>query len=850
MRLLQLISWPYLRRHLLRTALTVAGIVLGVSVFVAMHTANQSVLAAFSQTIDRIAGRTELQVTAGETGFGEDVLEIVQSAETVGVAVPVIEAVVESDLPGQGTLLVLGVDMTGDRSLREYDLEGSDEEIIDDPLIFLAQPDSLIVSRELADRHDLAIGSTLPLRTAGGAQPFTVRGIMQPAGLATAFGGNLAVMDVYAAQKMFGRGRTFDRIDLAVAPEATVAGCQEALTARLGPGFDVQPPAARGRQAETMLAGYTVMVSISSAFALFIGMFIIYNSFAIAVTQRRSEIGILRALGATEGQVRRLFLAESAVLGAIGSIAGLGLGIVLARAIAGTMGALASDLYGVARQAGDVATQPVVLALAFGAGVATSLVAAVVPARDASRVDPVQALQKGRHQGYSAEASRARVLLATAAGVLSMACLAATELRPLFYAGYALAIAAAVLLAPLLSSALARALRPLLGALRPVEGALAADSLIQAPRRTSATVLALMLSLALVIAFGGMARASYGSVVEWMDTSLNPDLFVMPSPRLDLRTSRFPATMAEEIGAVPGVARVQRFRNGRINLGGVPVMAVAVEMESVAETARTKPVAGRAPEMYQRAGAGEGFIISDSLSERLRLRLGDALEIAAPHGTIRLPVVGIIVDYTDQQGAVFMDRRVFVRYWQDDSVSDFRVYVEPGAGIAAVRQRILDRYAGKRQVFVLTSDESRSYVLRITDQWFGLMNVQVAVAVLVAILGIVNTLTVSIADRRRELGVLQAVGALRGQVRRTIWLEALAVAVLGLVLGCVLGAVNLYYVLDIVQRDVAGLRLDYQYPVATALVLVPAILGAAFAAAILPAESAVRASLVEALEYE
>src|SRR6478752_737805 len=149
MILLRLISWPYFRRHIVRTLLTTTGIVLGVAVFVGMHTANQSVLFAFKQTVDRIAGKTELQVTSGETGFGEDVLDKVQSASTVRVAVPVIEAVVDSNLQGQGNLLVLGVDMTGDRSLRDYDFDSGDEAIVDDPLVFLAQPDSLIVSDAL-----------------------------------------------------------------------------------------------------------------------------------------------------------------------------------------------------------------------------------------------------------------------------------------------------------------------------------------------------------------------------------------------------------------------------------------------------------------------------------------------------------------------------------------------------------------------------------------------------------------------------------------------------------------------------------------------------------------------------
>jgi putative ABC transport system permease protein len=140
--------------------------------------------------------------------------------------------------------------------------------------------------------------------------------------------------------------------------------------------------------------------------------------------------------------------------------------------------------------------------------------------------------------------------------------------------------------------------------------------------------------------------------------------------------------------------------------------------------------------------------------------------------------------------------------------------------------------------------------VKVASQWFGLTSVQVAFAVLVAVLGIVNTLTVSITDRRRELGVLRALGAGRGQIRRTIWIEALAVATLGLILGCVLGAVNLYYILQIAQKDIAGVRLDYAFPFPTALTLVPIMLSVGFVAALWPAQVAVRGSLVEALEYE
>ena len=850
MILLRLISWPYFRKHVLRTMLTIAGIVLGVAVFVGMHTANQSVLYAFASTVDRIAGKTELQITAGETGFEEDVLEKAQSAASVRVAVPAIEAVVDTNLAGQGNLLVLGVDMTGDRSLRDYDLDSADESAIDDPLVFLAQPDSIILTKQFTEKNHLAVNDTIALGTVLGQRKFTIRGVMKTGGMTSAFGGNLAIMDVYAAQRMFGRGRTFDRVDIGIKPGHTIVEAEQELQALLGNGFQIEPPSGRGQQFEAMLSAYSMMVNISSLFALFIGMFIIYNSFAIAVTQRRSEIGILRALGATRAQIRWLFLGESAVTGVIGSIGGLMFGALIARGIAASIGTLIGDVYGVAQHADDVSTSPALLATALAIGIATSIVAALIPARNAARVDPVQALQKGKYQSLSASENRWRLVLAAIGGVLSAGCLVFSEVRGAFYLGYGLAIAVALLLSPILSVALARALRPLLKWIRPVEGALAADSLIQAPRRTSASVAAVMLSLALVVAFAGMARASYDSIIGWMEIALNPDLFVMPSQSIVIRTIRFPESMYKELAAVEGVERVQAVRDARIVFRKTPIMVVAVDVKSVSETAGRAPTEGNAEDMYRRTAAGEALMVSDNLAQLQHLHVGDILEVPAPYGTIRLPISGVILDYSDQQGAVLMDRTLFQKYWHDDTVNVFRVYLKPGVQMPDVRQRILEQYAGRRQVFVLTNAELKGYILKITDQWFGLTSVQIAVAVLVAILGIVNTLTVSITDRRRELGVLQAVGGLHGQIRRTIWIEALAIGTLGLILGFALGAINLYYILQIVQRDIAGMRLDYLFPTTVVAALIPTILISAFIAAIWPAESAVRGSLVEALEYE
>src|SRR5207248_1091471 len=175
------------------------------------------------------------------------------------------------------------------------------------------------------------------------------------------------------------------------------------------------------------------------------------------------------------------------------------------------------------------------------------------------------------------------------------------------------------------------------------------------------------------------------------------------------------------------------------------------------------------------------------------LHMGDIVELPAPEGLLALPIAGIVRDYSDMQGSVFIDRTVYTRWWNDETANVARVYVKKGENVAEVRQRVVDALAGHQRLLVLTNREVRDWIMKLLDQWFALTYNQIAVAILVAVLGIVNTLTVSITDRRRELGVMQAVGGLRSQIRHTVWIEALSIGVVGLVLGTGLGAINLYY---------------------------------------------------------
>ena len=742
------------------------------------------------------------------------------------MAVPVIEAVMNPQTKSQANILILAVDMTGDRSLRDYALESGDESFIEDPLVFLAQPDSIMITREFAAENDLKSNSELTLNSMDGPKKFIVRGIMKSSGLTTAFGGNLAIMDVYAAQKIFGRGRRFDRIDVAAQEGLDPAAVQVQLEGVLGAGFQVEPPSSRAKQFESLSSVYGMLANITSLFALFIGMFLIYNSFAIAVTQRRSEIGILRALGATRRQIQVLFLAESA------------------------LGGLVGEVYGVAQKAEEVSSDPRLLVGAMVLGVVTSLIAAWIPARNAARVDPVQALQKGRFQLLTAGENRTRRWLAFGLLCFVGVSLAFGHGRLIFYAGYFAAIFAGVLLVPTLGLWLARGMRPLLKAIWPVEGTLAADSLIQSPRRTSGAVTALALSVSLIIALGGMTQAAYASIEEWLRVALNPDMYLAPTQNFTDRSFRFPAELSSEVEKLPGVRRIQAVRIVRLPMDGEPVMFVALDVSSVTQEARLPIVSGDGPTMYRDAAAGKGVIISDNFALMHNRKRGDILTIATPSGALEMPVLGVVVDFSDQKGSILLDRSVYETYWKDTSSNVIRIYLQPGVTVGQMRERIAAQAGTRFRYFVFTNEDLRSYILRITDQWFGLTYIQIAVAVLVSILGIVNTLTVSITDRRRELGVLQAVGGLRRQIRGTIWLEAVLIGAIGLILGCGFGAVALYYALETSARDLSGMRLAYGYPFRTVLTLIPIILGSAFLASLAPGEAAVRGSLVEALEYE
>jgi putative ABC transport system permease protein len=226
------------------------------------------------------------------------------------------------------------------------------------------------------------------------------------------------------------------------------------------------------------------------------------------------------------------------------------------------------------------------------------------------------------------------------------------------------------------------------------------------------------------------------------------------------------------------------------------------------------------------------------------------LRLNAPAGAFDKEIVGIVEDYSSEKGAVFLDRALYKRYWNDSAVDFLDVTLNPGIDRATFKTELQRALKDEHRAFIYTNEEYKRWVVNLIDGFFVLNYMQMAIAILVAVLGIVNTLIISVAERKRELGVLRAIGGLKSQVRKMILLEAVALAIVGLITGATAGALNTYFLVRIAAMMIAGYTIPYRFPLWLILVTLPLVLLIALAAAWWPARRAVNLNVIEAIGYE
>ena len=847
--LLSTLSLSYATRNKAKTFLTLLGVVVGVATFSAIRGAQSTLVGGIRSTVDRMAGKAQLQI-AMEGGVPEELTETIRELPGIRSQSPVIEQVVVPERGELGSILVLGVDLLGDREMRDYSFEGDDADL-DDPLLFLAQPDSVAVARPLAKRAGLKIGDPLVLKTSRGLRTVKVRGLMTPKGFAEAFGGNLIVMDVFAAQDLFARGRRFDRVEVRLADGTTLEEGTRTIEKAVGPAYRVETPDRRGAQLEKLITNFVAGFNISSGFALGIGTFLIFNSFAVAVNRRRRDIGTLRSLGATPRQVMLLFLVEAAVLGLVGGVLGLLAGASMSQSFLKLMEQTSEQVFGIINASeahidGTLAVQSVLL------GLFASLVGAWEPSRAASRIPPTEAFAKGSFQAKRGPLSKPRVIggLALFGAAIAFTFRPPFGGNPLILMVMGLCVASVAMLASPASQALIDRVAPFAARISPVAGRLAADSLMANPRRTSGTVIATTISIGFVLGLGGYMGSTKASMLRWMHDVLTSDLYVRASANFTNPDSRFPASFREELAALSGVRSVESYRGMRITVDGEPAMLGTIEVPLMMKRVKHDFLQGNDESMLRGLSERGEVGVSDNFHRLHRAGVGDKVTIATPSGTVSFPIAAVFRDYTNDRGTIFMDRSVFLRYWKDDRVDTYDVNLISGADIGKVRDEIRVLVGGRMPALISTKREFVSEIGKAVDAFYSLVRITVFLALGVAFLGIVTSLLISVAERTREIGILKALGAVRAQIARSVALEGVALAVVGYVLSLPIGLLIAYFMETTVAEVFAGWRMPHQTPwgllteLAIALPLVSAL------AAFVPARQAARTKVTEAIEYE
>jgi putative ABC transport system permease protein len=361
---------------------------------------------------------------------------------------------------------------------------------------------------------------------------------------------------------------------------------------------------------------------------------------------------------------------------------------------------------------------------------------------------------------------------------------------------------------------------------------------------------ALMVGLMFVYSTGAYIQSYRNMIDRWMNQMINADLFAATSTNLRSSTYHFSEDVGRQIAALPEVKRLENVRFAAIPYHGDTAALIAIEMDGFLTRAADAIQGSSGSGALKLLRSGEGVLISRNFSTRWHTAIGEHLKLDSADGPLDLPVVGIVDDYRSEKGTIFMDRALYKRAWHDSGVDFFDISLKPGVDPVAAKHNVEKLLAGQVHAFVYTNAEFKKWVSSLVDQFFVLNYMQLVVAVLVSMLGIVNTLFISISQRRREMGIIRAVGGLRSQIRKLVLLEAGALGILGVAVGAMAGVFSTLFMTRTVSMVLAGYDMPFYFPWTLILVSLPVVVIGSLMAAWWPAQLAVQKPVVEAIAYE
>ncbi len=848
----------------LRFFLTISGIAVGVATVAAIRLANASVLSSFSDTVDFVAGRAGVTILADGPGIPEGTLERLSWVRRSGATlVPAISETAAAGAADGEVVEVLGIDPLADAAAREYSFAEEEKgkkkkDFLESSGLFsIFEANSLLVTSAFAARHGLHVGSALPLVTNGVERVFHVAAILRPRGAARAASGSIVFMDLGSAQEAFGRIGRLDRIDV-VLPEGLSeearARFEEEIRASLPPGTTAGRPERRTETVDRLVRAFRVNLSALGLIALLVGMYFVYNTLSISVLRRRTDIGTVRALGASRRSVFAVFLTEGLALGALGSALGVGLGLVLANAALLLVGGTATELY-VPSAHPSLHVDPFVLLFAFGLGVASSVLSALAPALEASSVDPASTMRHGSVEAIRRR--RTRPLALTGLVLLVLAFLATrpgpVHGLPLFgFLSVFLIVSGVSLLAPAaVTFAAARLDGPALRFFG-VEARLARANLTGSLSRTSVAVAALTMALAMMVSIAVMVGSFRTTVATWVSQTLSSDLFLSPaSGRSGASFGRIPDEAIEIVRGVPGVDEVDPYLAFGATRDGIPFTIGSGLFAFIAKHGNLPLVDGRdTREVFAGALGRDEAMVSEPYAEKFRVKTGDFVALPTDRGPVDVRVAGIYTDYSNDRGTVTLDRAHFQRLWPLTGAVTLAVTLKEGISPEEGARRVTAALQGRYVLRVRTNATLRRLVLRIFDRTFAVTYALEAVALAVAVLGILNTLTALVLERRREIGLLRVLGASAAQVRRAVRYEAAAIGGIGTALGALSGGAMSLVLVHVINRQSFGWTISMHTPWGFLAAALSLVLLATLAAASRPAGLAAATDVAAALKEE
>jgi putative ABC transport system permease protein len=851
--------WTYTLRELFRrpgrTLLTLAGIVIGVAAVTAVLMTSQATRQAAREMFVSVTGKADLEVTPdGMGGFPPDVLVKLRSTPGVKKAVPALR--VPSVLKGPGArtpVLVLGVDPAEDRQVREYHLVRGD---------FLGDAPGLLLPSNLAEAQGLDVGSKAELTTpltglTGTAVSVPVVGVLEPRGAAAFNGGGVVFLPLGQAQKLFGFGEQINNVQLLLDdgadPEEVIARAEKEL--RPWPGLGVQKPAQRGELMQEVLYSTEQGLATISLVSLVAGAFVILNTFLMSLGERHRQIAILRALGATRKQVTSLLVREAALLGAAGTLLGLGGGLLLAQVLRQVM----LGVVNLKLPEMPLSWEPFAVALLLGPGM--SLAATWLPARAAGRRPPLQGLGAKRSANATSLPAWTRWLglLLLVVPLLVEASLLGRWLPPSWLSvmvapGLAVGMVGCVLCLPMVLGPLSRAvawlLRPLLG----VEGKLAFRQLERQPVRTALTVGVLFVGTAVSLGFGNSLLNNVRKIHDWHDKTIVADFLVrgnMPDSTFVVVAHLPEDTGQKIVEEVPGIVRADKvaFVLGKAGRGEEKPLSAVILARGFPEgpLERLDVVDGDPADVIPGLRRGE-VVLGTVLARRLGVTAGDEVVLYASDGPRRFRVAATATDYTGGGMSAYVEYDVAKPLFSIPGPHALEVTAAKDRDRAET-EAALRQYCQDHDLFLQTNEELRAMVNGVVGQVEGFLYMLIALLFVVASLGVVNTLTMNVLEQTRELGVLRAVGLRRRQARKMVLAQALLMAGVSTIPGVVVGLV-LALLMNLATEPLLGQRVPFRVDLVYAVGCVLASVAVAVVAGLIPARQAARLPVIEALHYE